>query len=206
MLTESLVLSLTGGALGLLFAAWGHRLMLGFLIRDPLSVALDFRLDYRLLGVGLVLALTTSLLFGLVPAIRATGAGSAERDLCHRPAGGAANVPLAKGLLAVQMGLSMVLLVGAGLAARSLRNLGAADLGLVRENLMLINVSSVRDGARGETAILEAAGAARVALAGRSTDGAARETRYSATAAGTSRSGLSVRAGPRRKPGFPIIT
>ena len=49
-------------------------------------------------------------------------------------------MPLAKGLLAVQIGLSMVLLIGAGLFARSLRNLGAADLGLTRENLLLMDV------------------------------------------------------------------
>jgi len=50
------------------------------------------------------------------------------------------HMPLANGLLAVQIGLSMVLLIGAGLFARSLRNLGTADLGLARENLLLMNV------------------------------------------------------------------
>jgi predicted permease len=55
-------------------------------------------------------------------------------------------MPLARGLLAVQIGLSMVLLIGAGLFARSLSNLGAADLGFARENLLLVNV-----GATGKT-------------------------------------------------------
>jgi len=53
---------------------------------------------------------------------------------------GALNMPLTKGLLAVQIALSMVLLIGAGLFARSLRNLGVADLGLARENLLLMDV------------------------------------------------------------------
>ena len=140
-LTENLLLSLTGGALGLLAAAWAHRLMLGFLVRDPLTVALDFRLDYRLLGVGLALSIATSLLFGLAPAIRATGAGSAGAIYATGRQRGTANLPLAKGLLAIQMALSMVLLVGAGLFGQSLKNLGAVDLGLARENLMLIKVS-----------------------------------------------------------------
>jgi predicted permease len=134
LMTENLLLALAGGALGLLVASWGHRLMLGFLVRDPLSVALDFRLDHRLLGFALALSVATGVLFGLMPAIRATRAD------VYRPRGASTNLPLAKGLLAVQIGLSMVLLIGAGMFARSLRNLGAADLGLARENLLLMNV------------------------------------------------------------------
>lgn len=140
LMTENLLLSLAGGALGLLVAGWGHRLLLGFLARDPLGVALDFRLDHRLLGFGLALSVATGLLFGLMPAIRATRADMS--GAIHTAGGqrGPWNLPLAKGLLAVQIGLSMVLLIGAGLAARSLRNLGAADLGLARENLLLMEV------------------------------------------------------------------
>ena len=108
--------------------------MLGFLVRDPLNVALDFRLNYRFLGFGLALSVATGLLFGLMPAIRA-----ARTEMFGRQRG-AWNMPLAKGLLAVQIGLSVVLLVGAGLFTQSLRNLGAADLGLVRENLLLMDV------------------------------------------------------------------
>jgi len=141
MLTESLVLSLSGGVLGLLLAAWGHRVTLGFLMRDPLDAAVEFQLDYRILGVGLALSLATSLLFGLAPAIRATSAGLTRAIHATGRQVGTANVPLAKSLLAVQVGLSMVLLVGAGLAVKSLRNLGAADLGFTRENLLLVNVS-----------------------------------------------------------------
>ncbi|MFY9724893.1 MAG: ABC transporter permease [Bryobacteraceae bacterium] len=142
LMTENLLLSLTGGALGVLVAGWGHHLLLGFLVDDPLNVALDFRLDYRLLGFGLALSVMTGLLFGLVPAIRAT---RAEMSGFIHSAGrqrGAWNMPLAKGLLAFQIGLSMVLLVGAGLFARSLRNLGAADLGFARENLAMMDVGT----------------------------------------------------------------
>lgn len=141
MLTENLLLSLTGGALGLLLAAWSHRVMLGFLVRDPLDVALDFRLDYRLVAVGVALSVATSLLFGLVPAIHATSVRSiGPISTAGRPKD-AANRPFTKGLLILQMGLSLVLLVGAGLAVQSLRNLSAVDLGIVRENLLLMNVA-----------------------------------------------------------------
>jgi predicted permease len=140
LLTENLLLAFSGGALGLLVAAWGHNILLGFLVRDPLSVALDFRLDPRLLGFGFALSVATGLLFGLMPAIRAT---RADMSGCFHSAGRQGSIlriPLARGLLAVQVGLSVVLLIGAGLFARSLRNLGAADLGLARENLLLMDV------------------------------------------------------------------
>ncbi len=137
LLTESLLLSLAGGAVGLLVAGWGHRLMLGFLVH---TTALDFQLDYRVLGVSLTLSIVTALLFGLIPAIRATRADPVAAIHAERPQRGASNIPLARVLLVVQVALSLVLLVGAGLFARSLRNLGTADLGLARESLLLINV------------------------------------------------------------------
>jgi predicted permease len=140
--TENLLLSLAGGALGLLVAAWGHSLMVGFLAPNPLSVGLDFQIDYRLLAFGLALSVATGLLFGLMPAIRATRAGISNSIRNAGGQRGALHMPLAKGLMAVQIGLSMVLLIGAGLFARSLRNLGAADLGVARENLLLMDVDA----------------------------------------------------------------
>lgn len=139
LLTENLLLALAGGAVGLLVARWGHRLMLGFLVNTS---ALEFRLDYRILGFGLILSGITALLFGLVPAIRATRTDPAAVIHAEHSQRGPANLPLAKVLLMAQVGLSLVLLVGAGLFARSLRNLGTADLGLARENLLLMNISA----------------------------------------------------------------
>ncbi|MBZ5583192.1 MAG: ABC transporter permease, partial [Acidobacteriia bacterium] len=139
LLTENVLLSLAGGALGVLIAAWGHRLLLGFLVRDPQTVALDFRLDYRVLGFGLALSLATALLFGLAPAIRVTRADPAAA-IHGGGRSGLNKVPLARTLLAAQVSFSMVLLVGAGLFARSLGNLGAADLGLEKQNLVLMDI------------------------------------------------------------------
>jgi len=141
IMTENLLLSITGGALGLALAAGSYRFMLGFLVRDPLGAALDFRLDYRLIGVGVALSVATSVLFGLVPAIHATSVRSAGPIYTVGRQRGAANLPFTKGLLVLQMVLSMVLLVGAGLAVQSLRNLSAVDLGIVRENLVLMKIA-----------------------------------------------------------------
>ena len=124
----------------MLIAAWGHRLLVGFLVRDPLRVAFDFRPDHRLLGFGLALSVATGLLFGLMPAIRATRNDMSASIHNAARQRGSLNMPLAKALLAVQIGLSIVLLAGAGLLARSLRNLGTVDLGLSRENLLLVEV------------------------------------------------------------------
>lgn len=140
LMTENLLLALSGGALGVLVARWCHPVLLGFLTRDPDSVALDFHLDFRLLGFGFALSLATAILFGLLPALRATRAGISNSIRQSGGPAGPARRTLAKALLSVQIGLSIILLFGAGLFARSLRNLSSADLGLQRENLVLLRV------------------------------------------------------------------
>ena len=81
-------------------------------------------------------------IFGLLPAIRATAPGAAGSIHSSAKRSGALSMPLAKGLLTLQIALSMVLLMGAILFSRSLRNLGTADLGFARENLLLMDVRS----------------------------------------------------------------
>jgi putative ABC transport system permease protein len=72
LLTESLVLSLTGAALGILFAQWGTRLLVGFLSYNRNKVFLDLSIDSRVLAFTAVVAILTGLLFGLAPAWRGT--------------------------------------------------------------------------------------------------------------------------------------
>ena len=112
-------------------------------------------------------------------------------------------MPLAKGLLAVQIGLSMVLLIGAGLFARSLRNLGTADLGLARENLLLMDVRPAARPRRPGN-ILDGLDRARIGFAGGAQHGAGREMPSSGMAAGTRRCGSSAPASPRRMRMCPI--
>jgi len=150
LLTENLVLALLGGVVGLLIAAGGHRLLVAFLAGDLQRVSLNFRLDGHVLAFSLAMSLLTGLLSGVLPALRA-----AREDLLPAVHGashlrGATRLPFARKLLTTQVALSLMLLVGAGLFVRSLRNLATTDLGLARENLVLMRVdpslsSSVRD-------------------------------------------------------------
>ena len=89
--------------------------LLGFLLNDPLGGAFNYRLDPRVLGFGLALSLATGLLFGLLPAIRATRTGLAGPLHGAGRQSSAAQLPLGKGLIVLQVGLSTVLLIGAGL-------------------------------------------------------------------------------------------
>jgi predicted permease len=140
LLTENLVLALLGGVVGLLVAAGGHRLLVTFLVGNLETVALDFRLDVRVLGFSLAMAIFTGLLSGVLPALRATREGFLPAIRGTSQLRGATRLPFARKLLAVQVALSLMLLVGAGLFVRSLRNLAATDLGLARENLVLMSV------------------------------------------------------------------
>ncbi len=125
LLTESTLLALLGGALGLLVAFWATDVFLALL---PISVPLDFTLDARVLGVTLALALGTGLLFGLAPAL-----GAARPDvvpaLKEDTGGGVRRSRLQGTLVVAQVALSLVLLVGAGLLMRSLQKAGGLDVG-----------------------------------------------------------------------------
>jgi predicted permease len=150
LLTENLVLALLGGVVGLLVAAAGHRLLVTFLVGNLETVSLDFRLDGRILGFSLAMAIFTGLLSGVLPALRATREGFRPAIHGTLQLRGPTRLPLARKLLTAQVALSLVLLVGAGLFVRSLRNLATTDLGLARENLVLMSVDpslskSVRD-------------------------------------------------------------
>ena len=140
LLTENLVLALFGGVVGLLVAVGGHRLLVTSQIANPESVSLGFRLDVRVLGFSLALCLFTGLLSGVLPALRAAREVFLPAMHGTFQLHGAARLPFARKLLAVQVALSLMLLIGAGLLVRSLRNLATTGLGLARENLVLMKV------------------------------------------------------------------
>jgi predicted permease len=140
LLTESLVLSLSGAAGGVLLSVWGigalRHLSAAWLPRiDELSV------DPRVLVFGVALALVTGLLFGLAPALR-----SSRVELQHalkdgtRGSAGAASRRLSDAFVVTQFALSLVLLVGAGLSLKSFRNLTAVNPGYRVENALLARV------------------------------------------------------------------
>jgi predicted permease len=141
LLTESVLLAILGGAVGVLFAYWGKDLLLSLRPWGGGALGLELKLDLRVLGFTFAVSLATGLLFGLAPALRATRVDltSALKDNARSLTGGSRSL-LTKSLIVVQVAMSLVLLVGAGLFVRTLRNLQNVDLGFNRENLLLFNV------------------------------------------------------------------
>ena len=142
LLTESLVLAVAGGALGMLFALWIKN---GLLVvtewGGPEMTALEPALDLRVFGFTLGLSVLTGLVFGIVPALRAT-----RFDLtptlkdAARGSSGMNRSLLSKSLVVVQVSLSVLLLIGAGLLVRTLRNLQHVETGFNTQNLLLFSV------------------------------------------------------------------
>ncbi len=138
LLTESVLLSVLGGALGLLFAQWGVGFLLTVLSYGRTAVSFELEPDVRTLGFTFGVSLLTGILCGLAPALRATrvdlnpvlkGTGSKEsRPLPHG---------LAKSLVVSQVALSLILLIAAGLLIRSLGQLYQVDTGFNRDKVLV---------------------------------------------------------------------
>jgi predicted permease len=146
LVTESLLLAGVGGALGLLFAAWGSRLLLRLVSQGTDPVPLDVDLDWRKVAFALGVALVTGLAFGIVPALRATRVDLAavlkQGARAMKGAGrGGHRLPLGRVLVAAQVGLSLVLLIGAGLFVRSLQNLMRVDPGYATGGLVTATIN-----------------------------------------------------------------
>lgn len=142
LLTESMLLTFSGGALGLLFARWSADLLLAFLPQYNGPLQINLALNTSVLGFTLAVSLLTGLLAGLVPALRATRldlTSSLKEQASHSSAGGA-RLSLNKFLVVTQVALSLFLLVGAGLFVRSLKNLKDLDAGFDRENVTLFEL------------------------------------------------------------------
>src|SRR5262249_4593164 len=154
LLTESLLLGGAGGALGLLFGAWGAKLLAAALAAGPLpsgvedhSLMLDPQLDWRLVAFSAGLCLLVSVMFGIAPALRSF-AGSLVPALRERGVSGGAGGRFGGGkvLGVARVGLWVVLLIGAGLLVRTVHNLRSADVGFDRESLLLVWAAPVRTG------------------------------------------------------------
>src|SRR5438309_2341945 len=142
LLTESLLLATLGGAVGVLFALWIKDSLLAvgdWGVRD--LVGLDTRLDLRVLGFTLGVSLLTGIVFGLVPALRATRLNltPALKD-SGRSSTVATRSWLTRSLVVVQVSVSLLLLIGAGLLVRTLLNLQHVDTGFNEKNLLLFSV------------------------------------------------------------------
>jgi predicted permease len=156
LLTESLVLGVLSAASGLVLAWWGSRAILVLAADGATAISLDTHLDLPVLGFTVGVTILAVVLFGLAPALRATRIDLAAAMRAHARsltgAGGAGRfrLPAGKLLVAGQVGLSLVLLVGATLLARSLQRVEGVDTGLDRDHLLIVGVDALDKGYRGD--------------------------------------------------------
>jgi predicted permease len=139
--TESLLLALIGGGGGLLFARWFAEAILA-LAPEREALVIDLGFDWRVAAFALAVSLLAGLLIGLVPALRlsrADVAGALRAGAAVR-AGWSRRVGLGRPLVGVQIALSLLLLVVAGLFVRSLSNLQNVPLGFDPANVVLFNL------------------------------------------------------------------
>jgi len=130
-LTESLALSVSGGLLGLAFAFWGSRLLVTLMTQGYLTpVLLDLSPDRRVLSFTASVVILTGILFGLAPAWRCSREDPASVLQQNARVLAGATGKLGKVLIVTQIALSLTLLVGAGLLARSFQKLCSIDPGL----------------------------------------------------------------------------
>lgn len=149
LFTESLILALFGGVLGIAFAAFANRLLLRMISSGPETIPLDVSLNLRLLAFTFVVTFCTALLFGTLPALRATRVDLTNSLKTSRgtPSHGA-RTPLARALVISQVALSLVLTVGAFLFLRTLRNLSQLDTGFDKQNVLRLDIDSSSSGYR----------------------------------------------------------
>jgi ABC-type antimicrobial peptide transport system permease subunit len=140
LLTESLLLALVGGGLGLLLAGWGTQAALRYLA-DGLPRASEVRLDTRALIFTVAISLGCGIFFGLAPALK-TGARNLHDTLKEGGRGGSGSRHRAQGIfVVVEMALALVLLVSAGLMVRSLTALWHVDPGFDSHNVLTFGVA-----------------------------------------------------------------
>ncbi len=147
LLTESVVLSTTGGAAALIVAAWANRTLETLMASAPVSLAgqsgslvLDLRVDWRAVVFMLGLSVVTGLVFGAAPA-RAAARASLSASLSAasaRVVGRSRRFGPSGALVVVQVALSLLMLLGAGLLVRTLDNLRNRDLGYERQRELLV--------------------------------------------------------------------
>ena len=136
-LTESVLLGIAGGAIGLILAVWANQLLVSQLQSTPLS-ALEFGLDYRVLAFTFVVSAATGIVFGLAPAIQASCLNivvALKSDALK--ASGAHRSYLRNAFVTVQLILSVVLLVGSGLFIRALQRASSIDPGFTVDRALL---------------------------------------------------------------------
>ena len=148
LITESVLMSVLGGALGLIFASSGTRALVALMSNGGSPIVLDAGADIKVLLFTLVASVLTGVIFGLAPAFRVT-----HIELASAMKDSAANISdvrdkhrLGKSLIVVQVAASLVLMVGAGLFVRTLVNFENNNFGFDQQNLLSFALDPTRAG------------------------------------------------------------
>ena len=145
VLIDSLTISLLGGALSLVIGQWGTTMLLRAASSGPQPIPLDATMDLRVVGFALSVALVTGLLVGLLPAVRVSQAALYDAfRATGRVIGSAAphRLPLGRLLVILQIALSLVLVVSAGVFVRTLQNLLEVDPGYERTRVITARIDA----------------------------------------------------------------
>ncbi len=150
LLTESLVLALSGGVLGIGLAAVANRILLRMISNGRDTIPLNVSLNLNLLAFATAITVLTALLFGTLPALRATRLDLSTSLKSGTTARGRASV--AKLLVVGQVAFSLVLMMAACLFLRTLNNLSHVDVGFNKENILRLDIDSSALGLHGSDA------------------------------------------------------
>ena len=148
LMVETLLLSSAGAALGLALAFAADRLLIGLYLpaNEAAESVVSPMPDWRVLGFAAGMLLVTAFAFGLMPALRGSRTEIAASLLDRSGTGTAASVPLRRAFVVAQVALSLLLLVGAGLFVRTLRNLRNLGPGFASDHLLTFSVDASLSG------------------------------------------------------------
>ena len=155
LLTESMVLAIAGGAVGLLCAYWASGAIVGLMSFGRSPLFLDLHPDPRVLAFTGTVALVAIVLFGLAPAMQGTRMDlttvlmESSRVIDSKTGSSRARLGLGRSLLVSQVALSLLLLFGAGLFVRTLENLERLDPGFDRKGVLLFDIDPTKSGYKG---------------------------------------------------------
>ncbi len=156
LLTESVMLAVLGGALGVLFAYWGAHAIVSFVSSNqPRPLGFATGVDLRVLGFTVAISLLTGILFGVAPAFRSARINLTpalkEGDGSSASSGhsGGKWFSIGNALVVTQVALAVVVLVGAGLLVRTLANLRSVDLGFDAHNIVIFGIDPTLAGYKG---------------------------------------------------------
>jgi predicted permease len=144
-LTESAVLAFAGAAGGIVLASWAGPVIVRQLSTDTRPVFLDLSMDWHVLAFTIGIAIVTALLFGVAPALQASGVAPMDALKARGDRRGPAErrrLGVSGGLVVVQVALSVVLLVAAGLFVRTFTSLATRHLGFERDRVLVVGVNA----------------------------------------------------------------